>query len=850
MTMARGSRRGLSSGAAFLIATLVANGANYLFHVAVSRSLGPSEYGALASLLAVVLVLAVPSGVLQAVVSAKTSALRAAGRADEVPETATGILKALAPIALLAGLVLLAAGTPAFAVFLHVSWPSAALLAPFTVIALLGSVAGGALQGTLRFTAISGLILLAVGMRLLFGVGLVWAGLGVAGALAGTVLAALIGVCMTLRILGVGRASLRAARGALGHLRGDFVTTLLGLTGFWVLAEIDLALARHYLPHQEAGFYSSAGLLSRAPLFLATAIAVFAFPRFVSARQLGEGALQLLRRALLATTAVVVLAAPLLIFLRDPLVSIAFGGKYGPAAAIVPVLVGATAFLSIAAVLTYFHIAMGSRGYVLTFTAIVLETIVIAFRHGSAQEIGVVVLCVSAVASLLLYRSAVSLVRWRPPLESAEAAEGLPGVEVSVVLPCYNAAGGLRNVLTSLADDLDETGSYEIIVVSDGSTDATVEIARGLEDRSVRVIEQPAQGGKGLALRAGLTEARGEYVAFVDADGDVDPHAIRPFLALMRLYEPDIILGSKRHPLSDVYYPPLRRLLSWVYHKLTRILFRVNVRDTQTGLKLIRRDVLAAVLPRLYEKRYAFDLELLVAARAAGFKRVFEAPVRIRYSFDSAVSPRSALQILIDTGAILYRHHLLGAYRGAGRPVSATGLPVRRTAVSSGHLRLLIADRLDIGNPEAGPAERQTHAIAKRWRELGHEVTILAAAFRGGAARETIDGVRVRRLGSLRTGSYAAFVQREAWRRGSYDAIVAADMPGRRVRRLGASAVGLVRSSGRLTAIVDGVPVPLPESPESAADELLAAVRAFALFPGAEVAVQPPVLPAALLETP
>ena len=77
--------------------------------------------------------------------------------------------------------------------------------------------------------------------------------------------------------------------------------------------------------------------------------------------------------------------------------------------------------------------------------------------------------------------------------------------------------------------------------------------------------------------------ARGSYIGFIDADGDIDPQAVGPFLSLMRLYEPDIILGSKRHPMSEVSYPTLRRIMSWVYHKLTRVLFRINVRDTQTG---------------------------------------------------------------------------------------------------------------------------------------------------------------------------------------------------------------------------------------------------------------------------
>jgi glycosyltransferase involved in cell wall biosynthesis len=176
-------------------------------------------------------------------------------------------------------------------------------------------------------------------------------------------------------------------------------------------------------------------------------------------------------------------------------------------------------------------------------------------------------------------------------------------------------------------------------------------------------LHYPDRVGKGHALRVGLAEARGRYVAFIDGDGDIDPEGLRPFLALMELYSPDIVLGSKRHPLSEVDYPLIRRVLSWMYHALGRVLFRVNVSDTQTGLKLIRRDVLAAVLPRMLEKRYAFDLELLVVARSLGYSRVFEAPVRINYRFSSQVDVGAAARILLDTLAIFYRRYVLETYR-------------------------------------------------------------------------------------------------------------------------------------------------------------------------------------------
>jgi hypothetical protein len=102
--------------------------------------------------------------------------------------------------------------------------------------------------------------------------------------------------------------------------------------------------------------------------------------------------------------------------------------------------------------------------------------------------------------------------------------------------------------------------------------------------------------------------------------------------------------------------------MSWTYHHVVRALFGVKVSDTQTGIKLVRRDVLAAVLPRMVEKRFAFDLELLVAARRLGFRRIMEAPITLNYRFNSTISGRAVRGILQDTAAIWYRRYLLHWY--------------------------------------------------------------------------------------------------------------------------------------------------------------------------------------------
>jgi glycosyltransferase involved in cell wall biosynthesis len=304
---------------------------------------------------------------------------------------------------------------------------------------------------------------------------------------------------------------------------------------------------------------------------------------------------------------------------------------------------------------------------------LVAEVLAVAFMPATDDRIAAAVLVAAGVTAILQYQAGWAITRWSPPLsllrpheellDETTAAEPSEGILLSIIVPCHNSGPGLRDFLARLEGQLSSMGSNEIVVVSDGSTDDTLVIARELASPTLRVVHYPDRSGKGHALRVGLSRARGDYVGFIDSDGDIDPQAIGPFLSLMDLYQPDVVLGSKRHPMSEVAYPPLRRIMSWVYHKLTRVLFRVNVRDTQTGLKVIRRDVLSAVLPRMFEKRYAWDLELLVVARMLGFTRVFEAPVRIDYRFSSQVDPHAAFRIILDSVAIFYRRFILNSYR-------------------------------------------------------------------------------------------------------------------------------------------------------------------------------------------
>jgi len=279
-------------------------------------------------------------------------------------------------------------------------------------------------------------------------------------------------------------------------------------------------------------------------------------------------------------------------------------------------------------------------------------------------------------------------------------------VLLTVVVPVYNGGDDVvenvevirRCVTAGLPDE-----TVELIVVSDGSIDGTAErLLEGRAERGIRVIHYDRNLGKGYAVKAGALVARGEWVALVDADLDLDPASIPSFLAAARRESLDFAIGSKRHPDSVVQYPGARRVASWCYQQLNRLLFRLDVRDTQVGLKVFSGRVADDVLPLLLVKRFAFDLELLAVAASLGYDRIRELPVRLEYRFSgSGVGSLAVLGALWDTAAIFYRLKLLRTYErkrrifhGAGRaPVE---LPLVSVSGDPAAAALLDYDRLEL----------------------------------------------------------------------------------------------------------------------------------------------------------
>jgi glycosyltransferase involved in cell wall biosynthesis len=241
-----------------------------------------------------------------------------------------------------------------------------------------------------------------------------------------------------------------------------------------------------------------------------------------------------------------------------------------------------------------------------------------------------------------------------------------PTPELSVVVPFYNPADRLAPTVRELLRVLDEQRyAFEVIAVSDGSTDGSERSIEGIDPR-VRTVLLGSNQGKGQALRVGMGQARGGHIGFIDSDGDIPPRLMAEFLAVALAGDSDMVIGSKTHPESENGSAGARRILSELWQRLTRVLFQLPVHDSQVGIKLFRSDVIHDVLPRTSMRGFAFDLELLVLAHDAGYRAVNECPIVLGDRAGSTVSLRRVLEMGRDLLALFWRLRVRRMF--AGRP--------------------------------------------------------------------------------------------------------------------------------------------------------------------------------------
>ncbi len=241
----------------------------------------------------------------------------------------------------------------------------------------------------------------------------------------------------------------------------------------------------------------------------------------------------------------------------------------------------------------------------------------------------------------------------RPALD---AAPGSQFPTVSIVIPAYNEAGRIGRTLERILAFLDDRClEAEIIVVDDGSTDRTAEIARSRDASRVRIVTGPHRG-KGSSVRRGVAEARGRWVLLTDADLSA------PIEELDRLMEAadggaDIAVGSRAVDRSKIgiHQPRPRECGGIVYNWVVQVILGLRIRDTQCGFKLFDRRRCAPLFHAQTIAGFGFDPEILFLAKNRG---LMIAEVPVRWSHDAGTTVRvlsDGAGMLLDLFRIRWR---------------------------------------------------------------------------------------------------------------------------------------------------------------------------------------------------
>ncbi|WP_456453954.1 glycosyltransferase family 2 protein [Thermococcus sp.] len=197
----------------------------------------------------------------------------------------------------------------------------------------------------------------------------------------------------------------------------------------------------------------------------------------------------------------------------------------------------------------------------------------------------------------------------------------LKGRRITLIIPAYNEARRIGKVLSKIPDFVDE-----VIVVDDGSTDGTSEVAEGY---GVRVIRLERNCGKGCAMRAGVRSARGDVIVFMDADGQHRPEEIIKLVEPIVNGEADFVIGARKMEVQGKR-PLQRRLSNIITTRLLRLKLGTHVYDTQSGFRAVRREF----MPDIETERYEVETEVLIKAVRKG-ARIREVPVSMIYGVET-----------------------------------------------------------------------------------------------------------------------------------------------------------------------------------------------------------------------
>ena len=195
--------------------------------------------------------------------------------------------------------------------------------------------------------------------------------------------------------------------------------------------------------------------------------------------------------------------------------------------------------------------------------------------------------------------------------------------KLSVVMPAYNEGEHIYENLHIVSEILSGfIKDYEIVAVNDGSTDNTrAEIFRcAKSDAHICLVSYKKNRGKGNAIKCGVEKASGDYIAFLDSDLDLPAEQLKEYVIALIQDKADVVIASKMHKDSKIEYPAVRKVISFGYYCMLRVLFHLKVKDTQTGLKVFKAEALKSIIPLIKTQGFAYDIEILVALNCRKYR--------------------------------------------------------------------------------------------------------------------------------------------------------------------------------------------------------------------------------------
>ena len=231
---------------------------------------------------------------------------------------------------------------------------------------------------------------------------------------------------------------------------------------------------------------------------------------------------------------------------------------------------------------------------------------------------------------------------------------------LSVIIPAFNEAGRLPNTLEHIEQFLSSQAfTYEILVIENGSTDGTLQIAQELHKkiRHLKVMHEETRG-KGWAVRQGMLAAQGEFRFISDADLSMPIEEVLRFIP-PQLEDSPIAIASREAPGAVRYdEPEYRHLVGRIFNLLVRLLLLKGLNDTQCGFKCFRADAAQRIFPLVTITGWTFDVEALFIGRKLGYK-IAEIPIHWYYKSNSRVN---VLRDSIHMGLDLLKIRLNGFF--------------------------------------------------------------------------------------------------------------------------------------------------------------------------------------------